>query len=337
MLSGLSSRWHRATGAGPSDDSRLHLGPLGRAVRVQAARVTIVPRRLRAFPFTKPSWPSGVDYVEPVDDLGVNYETEWARTPAARAARNAIVTTVIKPGLRALAQPTVRGLDRIEHLEGPVVFAANHHSHVDTFLLLSSVPRRFRERTVVAAASDYFFDTRMKAAAAALGLGAIPIERHRVNRRSSDQAQALLADGWNLVIFPEGGRSPDGWGQEWKPGAAFLAIRAGCPVVPVHLEGTGRIAPRNGGMPKRGETIVTFGHPLLPTEGEDARRFGARISSAVAELGDEATSDWWSARRRAARGDTPALTGPDDAPSWRRQWALAARDRATEKPARRWP
>ena len=48
-------------------------------------------------------------------------------------------------------------------VESPVIFAANHASHVDTALLLSSLPVRFRHRTVVAAAADYFFDRRWKA------------------------------------------------------------------------------------------------------------------------------------------------------------------------------
>jgi 1-acyl-sn-glycerol-3-phosphate acyltransferase len=41
------------------------------------------------------------------------------------------------------------------------------------------------------------------------------------------------------VIFPEGGRSPDGWGQEFKGGAAYLSNRTGAPVVPVFIDGTG--------------------------------------------------------------------------------------------------
>ena len=91
---------------------------------------------------------------------------------------------------------------------------------------------------MVAGAADYFFDTRLKAVTFALSINAIPIERPRVNRTSADRAADLLDDGWSLLIFPEGGRSPDGWGQSHRPGAAWLAARTGRPVVPVHLEGT---------------------------------------------------------------------------------------------------
>src|SRR5262249_58994983 len=192
----------------------------------------------------------------------------------------------------------------------PVVFAANHSSHVDAPLILTSVPAPWRSRLVVGAAADYFFATRVTGALSALALGATPIDRTRVSRRSADLAASLLDEGWSLLIFPEGGRSPDGWGQPFRGGAAFLSIRCGVPVVPVHLDGTGAILGRGATWPKPGRTKVTFGAPLHPDEGDDARRFGDRIEQAVAVLGDEALSDWWSARRRAAKGGTPPLTRP---------------------------
>ena len=181
---------------------------------------------------------------------------------------------------------------------------------------------RFRHRTVVAAAADYFFDRRWKADAWSFLLAAIPIERTKVNRRSAQLAADLLADHWNLVIFPEGGRSPDGWAQTFTGGAAYLAARTGCAVVPVHLDGTRHILPKGGKGLRRTRTTITFGTPLWPDPGENARRFAARIEAAVATLAHEADTDWWTARRQAAAGTTPPLQGPEAA-SWRRSWALS--------------
>jgi 1-acyl-sn-glycerol-3-phosphate acyltransferase len=106
-----------------------------------------------------------------------------------------------------------------------------------------------------------------------------------------------------------------------RGGAAYLAVRTGRPVVPVHLSGTRRLLPKEGGRLRRGRTTVRFGTPLRPDEGEDARRFGARLELALSAMADEARSDWWSARRRAAAGATPAPGGPALSP-WRRAWAL---------------
>jgi 1-acyl-sn-glycerol-3-phosphate acyltransferase len=233
-----------------------------------------------------------------------------------------VLDNVARPVAKVVASPLLRGEEGLSVLEPPVIFAANHASHADTPLLLSCLPLRFRHRTVVAAAADYFFDRRWKADAWSFLLAAIPIERTKVNRRSADLAAGLVEEGWNLIIFPEGGRSPDGWAQPFRGGAAYLAVRTGRPVVPVHLDGTRHILPKGRRGIHRTRTTVTFGTPVWPDQGEDARRFGARIEAAVATMAHEAESDWWTARRQAAAGTTPSLQGPEAAP-WRRSWLLS--------------
>jgi len=245
-------------------------------------------------------------------------------------ARAALLDTVTRGVVWALASPRVAGLDRLAGLEPPAIFAANHTSHVDTPLLLTTLPPRFRHRSAVAAAADYFFDRRWKAALWSFTIHAIPVERSRISRRSIEEATRLLAGGWSLVIFPEGGRSPDGWARPFRGGAAYLATHTGVPVVPVHVEGTHRILPRSGRHLRPGSTRVTFGAPMRAGQGEDTRAFACRIEEAVAVLADERASDWWSARRRAAARSTPPLSGPA-AGDWRRAWELDA-PRATPRP-----
>ena len=275
----------------------------------------------RRFPLAAPSWPETVPRPAPEHELGIDYATDWSRKYPVRLLRAMLTDNVTRPLARVIADPLVRGDEYLTTLDAPVIFAANHTSHIDAPLLMSCLPLRFRHRTVVGAAADYFFDRRWKADFFALSLAAIPIERNKVNRRSAQLAADLVEDGWNLIIFPEGGRSPDGWGQVYRGGAAYLMLRTGRPVVPVHLEGTGRVLPKGGKGIRRTRTTVTFGTPLFPDEGEDARNFGARVESAVATLADETVTDWWTARRRAVMGTTPRLQGPDVA-AWRRSWAL---------------
>ena len=198
------------------------------------------------FPLAAPSWPESVPRPAPEPELGVHYDTAWARKYPVRLARAMVLDNLTRPVARVVASPLLRGDEGLDGLEAPVIFAANHASHIDTPLLLSCLPLRFRHRTVVAAAADYFFDRRWKADAWSFLLAAIPIERNKVNRRSADLAAELLGDDWNLIIFPEGGRSPDGWAQEFTGGAAYLASRTGRPVVPVHLDGTRHILPKGG-------------------------------------------------------------------------------------------
>jgi 1-acyl-sn-glycerol-3-phosphate acyltransferase len=300
-----------------------------------AGKLTGAMRKAQ-FPFRAPTVPGGVEPPAPKVRLGADYDTEWARSRPARMARAAMVEGVMRPMVQALGNPKVRNLDRIEGLDGPVVFAANHHSHVDTPTLLTSIPERFRRKLVVGAAADYFFGTRFQSAFSALVIGAIPIERTKVGRKSADLARELIDDGHSLLIFPEGGRSPDGWGQPFRGGAAYIAMRAGVPVVPIHLDGTGGIIRKGSSKIRRADVIVTFGSPQWPAEGEDARKFAARLEAEVAALADEAATDWWQARRRAYAKTSPTLTGPD-AVDWRRSWALGAKGGAVTKRRRRWP
>ncbi len=304
-------------------------------------------RRLGAarFPLAAPTWPSSVSRPDPERSLGLDYDHDWSRRYPVRLARAMVMDNVARPAARMLAPATVRGLEHLARVEGPVIFAANHASHVDTPLLLTTLPAGFRHRTVVAAASDYFFDRTWKAVLWSFALAAIPIERSKVNRRSGDTAAELLGDGWNLVIFPEGGRSPDGWTQQFTGGAAYLARRTGRPVVPVYLHGTRHLLPkrpdsgalppggsgtesRHGGRLQRSPIAVLFGAPMTPDEGETTRRFSDRVEGAVAMLAREVRSDWWQARRSVsaadqAAGAAVAHRGPDASP-WRRAWALDA-------------
>jgi 1-acyl-sn-glycerol-3-phosphate acyltransferase len=309
------------------------------------ARVT-APGRNVGFPYRAPTVPRGV--VVPADPpaLGADYDTEWARSPVARAARALIAEGPLRLGVRGLAAPEFHGRDRLAdlaRLEDPpaLIFTPNHHSHLDTMLMVRSVPNPWRRKLVVAAAADYFFDKRWKAALAALSLNAIPIDRESTGRKSATMIRELVDDGWSLVIYPEGGRSPDGWGQEFRGGAAYVSSRTGAPVVPVFIDGTGSIFGKGMKRPRPGRTRVVFGAPLRPEPKESTRRFNARIEAAVTALADEATTDYWSARRRAADGANPSLGGPEYT-GWRRQWTLSVRRRQgiagwRTPPKRRWP
>jgi 1-acyl-sn-glycerol-3-phosphate acyltransferase len=281
--------------------------------------------------------PDTVEALPPKARLGADYETDWARRFPARLARVALLEGVMRPAVAALGAPERAGLDRLAGLsDGPVIFAPNHHSHLDTPTMLTSIPEPWRYKVFVAAAADYFFKTHLTSAASALALGAIPMDRSKVSRRTADQAAELIDLGWSMLIFPEGGRSPDGWGQPFRGGAAYLSNRCDVPVVPVHLEGTGKILRKGAKRPTPSHVRVTFGAPLRSGEGESTTRYAERIERAVAELADEATTDWWQARQRAASGGTPPLTGPA-APAWRRAWALGDRSRKRRRQTRTWP
>jgi 1-acyl-sn-glycerol-3-phosphate acyltransferase len=309
----------------------MKLPPALAPVRAQVRRF-----RSLGFPYRAPTTPLGVEPAPVERTTGAYYDTSWSRRMPARMARAAIIDGPMRLVVSGLAAPDRRGQDRLDSLEGSAIFAANHHSHLDTPLMLTSIPEPWRHKLIVGAAADYFFSTRVTSALSSLVIGAVPIERSKVSRRSADQAAELVNEGWSLLLFPEGGRSPDGWGQPFRGGAAYLAQKTGRPVVPIHLEGTGRILRKGRSLPRPSTTSVTFGRPLRPRDDENATRFAARVEAEVAALADESSSDWYRARIRAHAGQSPGLTGPESG-SWRRSWALGDRSRGGRRRSRSWP
>ena len=119
----------------------------GKAERV--VRSAARPLRSYGFPYRSPNVPKGVEVPSTPSSLGANYDTEWARGPVARAARGLIAEGPLRLLVKGVANPDVVGLDRLEDLARldeppPVIFAPNHHSHVDTALMIRSIPLCWR-------------------------------------------------------------------------------------------------------------------------------------------------------------------------------------------------
>ncbi len=237
--------------------------------------------------------------------LGMDYPTKWGRGYTARFARHIIYTYFMVPYVRYLSTLEVRG---IEHVEGerPYIFVANHASHADTILILAAVPVKERRRTVVAAAMDSFFMDAYQAFRTVLVFNAIPVDRLKVNRRSAQLALELVEDDWNLIIFPEGGRTTDGHLQEFKGGAAYLAERSKATVVPTYIHESGFLKARkyakaplylDAPNERRHHVIVAFGPAIRCEDGENMRHLGVRIERAVEELGREVSGDPTYGRR----------------------------------------
>ncbi len=208
----------------------------------------------------------------------------WARTPPARAVRELSICGVFDAIVRTYARTEVSGREHLERLDSPVVFAANHCSHVDTPVLLRSLPGRWRRRTAVTAAADYFYANRLLAASVSLAFGTVPLERNGGNGGDSLAALGtLIESGWSLVVFPEGTRSRDGHLGRLRQGAALLAARHDLPIVPIHISGThaampiGRrwmVRPQGRGRFARHTITVRFGAPIA-VEPSAAGRAGA--------------------------------------------------------------
>lgn len=249
-----------------------------------------------------------------------SFPTDWARTEAAGVARGILLDFGLRPVIRNETSPEVFGRDNLDGLKGPVMFVANHTSHLDASLIMTTLPRKWRDKTATAAAKDYFFDVWWRSVFTALVYAGFPVERGG-GERATHKAKELIRDGWNIVVFPEGTRSPDGWVQRFRHGAARLALDMDMRVVPIAIVGAYAAMPRGRRWPKPGRPPIRvyYGRPLDPHEGESHQELSLRMQHALAELFDEDRTSWWEAQGRSARNETPKLTGPSG-PHWLRTW-----------------
>ena len=229
----------------------------------------------------------------------------WARSEPACLVREFILSAVCRPLIALYARREVDGLANLSGLDAPVIFVANHSSHIDTPLILRALPYGWRRRTGVAAAADYFYKQRFMAETVSLAFNTVPVERNgdRVGDDAVSVLDRLLGEKWSLVVFAEGTRSRDGTVGALQSGAAVLASRHDLPIVPVFVAGTHETMPagrrwmRRGRGGRRHVVRVAFGPPIAPRPPAERREVMEEVRSFFAAHGAATTPN----RRIAAR------------------------------------
>lgn len=208
----------------------------------------------------------------------------WVYGPVGRAFRSLVQGLVLFPIVRFLTPMTVRGRGKAKAVDNPVIVAANHVSHLDTPIVLRALPRRIRRRLVIAAAKDYFYRSRLKGLLVSVSLATFPFDREEGSRASLAQSASLLADGWSLLIFPEGTRSHDGALGSVRSGAAVLALQTGTPILPLCVHGLASVMPKGTSAPLPGGVVVDVGPLLEPGPGEEVAALRHRLERSLHTL-----------------------------------------------------
>lgn len=184
---------------------------------------------------------------------------------------------------------------------GPYLLAPVHRSYVD-WLIVARVTGRRRLRFI---AKSELWKSRLVGRVLEF-LGVFPVNRSGADREALDRCRKVLAGGEPLVMFPEGTRRSGPAVTDLREGVAYLAVRAGVPVVPVGIGGSERVMPRGSAIPKPRRVDVVIGSPVWPPrsggegaeaagEGRAARvsrratkEFSDRVAAAIQEVFDEA-------------------------------------------------
>jgi len=219
----------------------------------------------------------------------------WSQSRIMRGIRRACLSVWLLPLTRLFAWLQVDGLEHLRAVDGPVIFAANHQSFMDTPVILAALPSRARYRVVTAMAKEFFTPhfhptQHPRRARVTNGLNyylstglfnAFPLpQREAGTRHALRYAGELIGAGNSLIIFPEGRRVTGDRLAPFQAGAAMIASRLGVPVVPVRLRGLDAVWGEGQRMARPGRVTVRFG-PHLRLHGDDYRSLASELEAAV--------------------------------------------------------
>lgn len=175
----------------------------------------------------------------------------------------------------------VRGAENLRK-HAVAVYAANHTSYMDTPVIFSTLPFQFRILAKKELWTMPFIGWHLNRS------GQIPVDTVGPNATVSSLGSGVraLRAGMPLFVFPEGARTPDGTMQPFLAGAAFLAIRAQVPIVPIALSGVYDLLPIHTRHFYPGDITLTVGEPIS-TDGLTIRQteeLNTRLRATIEKL-----------------------------------------------------
>lgn len=179
------------------------------------------------------------------------------------------------------ARLTVRGAGNLRKYP-LAVYAANHTSYMDTPVIFSTLPFQFRILAKKELWTMPFIGWYLNRS------GQIPVDTVSANATVSSLGGGVraLRAGMPLFVFPEGSRTPDGKMQPFLAGAAFLAIRAQVPLVPIALSGVYDLLPMHTRHFYPVDITLSVGEPIS-TDGMTIRQteeLNARVREVIEAL-----------------------------------------------------
>jgi long-chain acyl-CoA synthetase len=222
----------------------------------------------------------------------------WNRAWPVRVIRRLSLATWILPLARLFAHMRVEGLDHLATLDGPVLFASNHQSHMDVPVILAALPGRWRARMAPAMLKEFFtahfhpaehtwrqrLTNSLNYYLACFYFNTFPIPQREAGARHTLRYMGeLTSGGWSIVIFPEGVRSATGDIKPFRGGVGMIASRLEVPVIPVRLDGLDRVLHPTWHMVRPGRVRVAFGASLR-LRGEDYADLARQVETKVRSL-----------------------------------------------------
>lgn len=194
--------------------------------------------------------------------------------------------------LRTYCRMSVSGAQHVPEV-GPFVLAPVHRSFIDTPIASGCTRRRLRFMGKDSMWRTKPFGWTLSA------LGAFPVTRGSADREAIMRAIGVLQSGEPLVLFPEGERKSGPEVQPLRDGAAYVACKAGVPIVPVGIGGSERVLGKGMKFMFPRKIVVMIGDPIHPPATVNGRTPRAEVKAVSQQLHEQLQGLFDEAERRA--------------------------------------
>jgi len=218
--------------------------------------------------------------------------SKWNRGAFARASRRILQPAFILPLTRLFAHIRREGLENLDNIDPPVIFASNHQSYMDVPAILAALPSRWRYRVAPAMRKEFFeahfhgrsFSNSLSYYLSAGLFNAFPIPQREPGALETLRYMGEMSNEKGCVlIFPEGKMSRDDEIAPFLPGVGMIASKLAIPVIPVRIEGLNRVLHPTWKMARMGSVRIAFGAPLH-LKGTDYLALAKQVEEAVKAL-----------------------------------------------------
>ena len=213
--------------------------------------------------------------------------------------RTAVYNLLSLPATLIMAHPRIEGRENLEGVQGPVLITCNHVTYIDVGFVLIALPPRLRHRLAVGMHGERLWgmwrpprDMNLLARwwqqagyylVVAL-FNVFPLPQQSGVRESFAFAGECADRGYNVLVFPEGRRTPDGNLSPFRSGIGMLASRLNVPVVPIRIHGLYGMKTSGRKIARRGELRVVIGKPVRFPADTPAEEITNQLEHTTSEL-----------------------------------------------------
>ncbi|HYL73580.1 MAG TPA: AMP-binding protein [Bryobacteraceae bacterium] len=216
----------------------------------------------------------------------------WNRRAPARITRRVLLPAFILPLTRLFAHIRREGLNNLEGLEPPVIFASNHQSYMDVPAIMAALPAKWRYRVAPAMRKEFFeqhfhgrsFTNSLNYYLSTWLFNGFPIPQHEPGALETMRYMGDLANEKQcILIFPEGRMTLTGEIAPFQPGVAMIAAKLDIPVIPIRIDGLTKVLHPTMKMAHMGRVNIKFGPPIR-IQGADYLAQAKQVEAAVRAL-----------------------------------------------------